>query len=63
MEWIEQNREAPDFEEQLFVVTEGPNGETAKQSKWAGLTKEEKLIKAKELQAEIRVKKLKEEAK
>lgn len=26
MEWIENNRDAPDFEEALMIVTEDPNG-------------------------------------
>ena len=48
MEWIENNRNAPDFEEQLFIVTENPGGGaggSGKPSAFAGLTKEEKAAK------------------
>lgn len=43
MEWIENNREAPDFEEALVVV--GQSDGPSKPSKFAGLSKEEKAAK------------------
>ena len=51
MGWIEDNRSAPDFEEPLMIVAqgEGGGGASGKPSQFAGLTKEEKAEKIKEL--------------
>ena len=52
MGWIEENRNAPDFEEALMIVEQGPAGGaggSGKPSAFAGMTKEEKLAKVKEL--------------
>ena len=65
MEWIDNNRNAPDFEEQLFIVQQsagGGAGGSGKPSAFAGLTKEEKAAKIKEMQAKAREKRMKEEA-
>ena len=51
--WIEDNRNAPDFEEPLMIVKPDPNAIAAacgKPSQFAGLSKEEKAAKIKELQ-------------
>jgi len=53
MEWIDKNREAPDFEEALMMV-QGEQMTSSKQSAFAGLSKEEKAIKIKELQTAAR---------
>ncbi len=50
--WIEDNRSAPDFEEALMIVKQNPDGGAAgsgKPSQFAGLSKEEKAAKIKEL--------------
>ena len=47
MEWIDQNREQPDFEEALMIV--GQDGGPKKPSAFAGLSKEEKAAKIAEL--------------
>jgi hypothetical protein len=44
MEWIEKNCDEPDFQEELLIVGQS-------QQKKSNLTPEEKLQKAKELQA------------
>ena len=66
MEWIDNNRNAPDFEEQLFIVQQsaggGGAGGSGKPSAFAGLTKEEKAAKLKEMQRVAREKRMKEEA-
>ena len=49
MEWIENNRNAPDFEEALMIVGQAESAK--KPSAFAGLSKEEKAAKIKELQA------------
>lgn len=55
MGWIEDNRQAPDFEEPLMIVAQGEGGAagggSGKPSQFAGLTKEQKAEKIKELQA------------
>lgn len=48
LEWLEQNKDEPDFNEQLFIV--GQAGSTSK------LTPEEAKQKAKELQKQLRIK-------
>ena len=60
MEWIDTNREAPDFEEPLMIVAQ--DGGPKKPSMFAGLSKEEKAAKIKELQTAAREKRMKEEA-
>lgn len=64
MDWIEQHKNDADFEEELFIVVQQPGAAAAggTNSMFAGLTKEEKLAKAKELQQQIRARKAKEEA-
>jgi uncharacterized UBP type Zn finger protein len=57
MEWIDNNRGAPDFEEALMMVV----GEQ-KKSAFAGLSKEEKAMKIKDLQTAARAKRMKEDA-
>ena len=56
MGWIEDNREQPDFEEPLMIVAQGEAGGAGKPSQFAGLSKEEKAAKIKELQAQARAK-------
>ena len=59
MGWIEDNREQPDFEEPLMIVAQGEGGgagSSGKPSQFAGLSKEEKAAKIKELQAQARAK-------
>ena len=53
MEWIENNRSAPDFEEALMIVgqSNASGGGSGKPSQFAGLSKAEKEAKIKELQA------------
>ena len=64
MGWIEDNRSQPDFEEPLMIVAQGEGGAggSSKPSQFAGLSKEEKAAKIKELQAQARAKRQKEEA-
>lgn len=57
MDWIEKNKGSPDFEEELFIVAQ-----QAKPSAFAGMSKEEKLAKVKEIQTAARMKRIKEEA-
>ena len=47
MEWIDTNREAPDFEEPLMIVAQ--DGGPKKPSAFAGLSKEEKAAKIAEM--------------
>ena len=63
MGWIEQNQGAPDFEEELFLVGESKSSGPKKDSAFAGMSKEEKAVAAKELQAKIRAKMKAEEEK
>ena len=52
MGWIEDNRSQPDFEEPLMIVAQGEGGGaggSGKPSQFAGLSKEEKAAKIKEL--------------
>ena len=49
MQWIDANSEAPDFEEELKIVGQDGEEEIKKASRWAGMSKEEKEIKMKEL--------------
>mmetsp|Transcript_4189 Transcript_4189/g.5574 ORF Transcript_4189/g.5574 Transcript_4189/m.5574 type:complete len:130 (+) Transcript_4189:473-862(+) len=58
-EWIENNRSAPDFEEPLMIV--GQDSGPKKESVFAGMTKEEKAAKIKEMQTMAREKRMKEE--
>jgi hypothetical protein len=61
MDWIDKHREDADFEEELFIITEQPGG-AGGNSAMSNLTKEEKIAKARELQKQIREKRMKEEA-
>lgn len=63
MEWIDQNREAPDFEEQLFLVGQDESAGPKKPSIFEGMTKEEKMAKVQEMQRQAREKRLAQEAK
>ena len=47
MGWIEDNRNQPDFEEPLMIV--GQDSGPKKESMFAGMSKEEKAAKIKEL--------------
>ena len=58
--WIEDNRNAPDFEEALMIVAQ--DGGPKKPSVFEGMTKEEKAAKIKEMQTMAREKRMKEEA-
>ena len=52
MGWIEDNRSQPDFEEPLMIVSQGGEGGASgsgKPSQFAGLSREEKAAKIKEL--------------
>ena len=65
MAWIEDNREQPDFEEALMIVSQSEGGGAAgsgKPSQFAGLSKEEKAAKVAELQTKARAKRQAEEA-
>lgn len=59
MEWIDNNRNQPDFEEPLMIV--GQDESAKKPSQFAGMSKEEKAAKIKEIQAQARAKRLAEE--
>ena len=64
MGWIEDNREQPDFEEALMLMAQGEGGAASgKPSQFAGLSKEEKDAKIKELSAKARAKRLAEDTK
>ena len=60
LEWIDNNRNEPDFEEPLLIV--GQDSGPKKESQFAGMTKAEKEAKIRELQAQARAKRQKEEA-
>ena len=64
MGWIEDHRNDPDFEEALMIVEQGGAGGAGggKPSQFAGLSKEEKAAKIKELQQQARAKRQAEEA-
>ena len=51
MEWIDNNREQPDFEEALMIVGQDANASSGpkKPSIFEGMTKEEKAAKIKEI--------------
>lgn len=64
MGWIEDNREQPDFEEALMIVAQSEGGGgSSKPSAFAGLSKEEKNAKMKELSAMARAKRAAEDSK
>ena len=63
MEWIDQNREQPDFEEALMIVGQQPGTKASKPSIFAGMTNEEKAAKIKEIQTQARAKRMAEDAK
>ena len=58
--WIEDNRGAPDFEEPLMIVAQ--DGGPKKPSIFAGLTKEEKELKIREMQRQAREKRMAQDA-
>ena len=61
MDWLDQNKDQPDFEEQMFIAAPDPNAEQVGGLKRSNLTPEEARAKAKELQKQLRAKRAQKE--
>lgn len=61
MDWLDQNKDQPDFEEQMFIAAPDPNAESINGIKRSNLTPEEARAKAKELQNMLRAKRAQKE--
>lgn len=62
IEWMDQNKNEPDFNEQMFLVAPDPGAQQESGIKRSNLTPEEAKAQAKELQRQIREKRAAKEA-